>query len=86
MLDPAPKTVRLPGGRTTTQGADKGVAALLTTSTWLLQSLPGRVVEHQRGAVIQAMAEARDLVVEIAVGRAIRVRNGVRVLVEIPVR
>jgi hypothetical protein len=44
MIDPAPKTVRVPG-RTLTPGADRGIAALLTTATWVLASLPNRVVE-----------------------------------------
>jgi hypothetical protein len=41
---------------------------LLTAASWILQRLPGLVVEHQRGKAIRSLSEARDLVVEVAVG------------------
>jgi hypothetical protein len=60
---------------------------LLTAASWVLQRLPGQVVEEQRGALIRTLNEARDLTVEVRIGAAprVRVRDGARLLVEFPV-
>ena len=61
---------------------------LLTAASWVLQRLPGLVAEHRRGELIRIVSEARDLVVEVAVGPVprVRVRDGQRLLVEFPAR
>lgn len=73
-------------GRSCRPGADRGVAVLMTAASWVLQRLPGQVVEDQRRELIRTLADARDLVVEVAIGPAptVRVRDGGRLLVEIP--
>ncbi len=73
-------------GRKHVPGTDRGISALLTASSWLLAQLPDRVVQDRRGELVRTLAEARELVVEVAVGPApvVRVRNGARLLVEIP--
>ena len=78
---PVPASVN--SGRTYIPGADRGVAVLLTAASWVLQRLPGLVVEHQRGELIRMLREARDLTVEIRIGAApvVRVRDGARLLV-----
>jgi hypothetical protein len=65
-----------------------GVATLLTAASWVLQRLPGQVVEEQRAEVIRSLSEARDLVVEVAVGPTprVRIKDGARLLVEIPAK
>ena len=69
-------------------GADKGVATLLTAASWVLQRLPGLVVEHRRGELIRSLNDASDLTVEVRIGAApvVRVRDGQRLLVEFPAR
>ena len=54
----------------------------------MLQRLPGLVVEHQRAEAIRMLSEARDLTVEVRIGAApvVRVRDGARLLVEIPAK
>ena len=77
-------SVRL-AGRKYTPGADHGVSALLTSSSWLLGRLPALVVEEQRGDLIRSLREARDLVVEVHCSPAIvLIRDGDRPLVKIP--
>jgi hypothetical protein len=85
MLDDVPQALRAPGRRTLTPAADGGLVALITASTWLLQSLPSRVIEEQRGAVIDAMANARNLTIEIVCSptSVVRVRDAGRLLLEI---
>jgi hypothetical protein len=87
LQDHARTQVRL-GRRVLEPGADKGVAAMLTCASWIIQRLPDRVVERQRSALIRALAEARDLVVEVAVGSkpTLRIRDGAKLLVEIPAK
>jgi hypothetical protein len=81
---PNPSSVRI-AGRSYVPGADKGVGTLLTASSWLLARLPSLVVERQCGALIRALAEARDLVVEVHTKpAAILIRDGERALLEIP--
>ena len=82
-----PTSVRV-AGRKLVPGADRGVAALLTASSWLLAQLPDRVVQDRRGELVRTLAEAQDLVVEVAVGPVpkVRVRDGQRLLVEFPAR
>jgi endonuclease YncB( thermonuclease family) len=67
-------------------GADRGVAVLLTAASWVLQRLLGQVVDGQRGELIRTVSQARHLVVEVHCSPAalVRVRDGQRVLVEIP--
>jgi hypothetical protein len=67
-------------------GADRGVAVLLTAAGWVLQRLPGQVLEEQRAELIRTLGQARNLVVEVqcSPGAAVRVRDGQRLLVEIP--
>jgi hypothetical protein len=48
------QTVRIAGRSYTSCGRDSGVAALLAAAGWILQRLPGEVVEHQRGALVEA--------------------------------
>ena len=85
---PVPARVKI-AGRTYAPGADRGVSVLLTAASWVLQRLPGLVAEHRRGELIRMLREARDLTVEIRIGAApvvVRVRDGARLLVEIPAK
>ena len=70
------KSVRI-AGRAYTPGADRGLAVLLTASSWLLSQLPDRVVQDRRGELVRMLAEARDLTVEVRIGAApvVRVRH-----------
>ena len=54
----------------------------------MLQRLPGLVVEHRRAELIRMLNDARDLTVEVRIGAApvVRVRDGARLLVEIPAK
>ena len=60
----------------------------MTAASWVLQRLPGEVVEHQRGDLIQTLAKAGDLTVEIRIGSPalVRIKDGARLLVEIPAK
>jgi hypothetical protein len=49
-----------------------------------LAELPERVVEHQRGALIGAVAGAQPLIIEIAPTVGVKVRAGSRLLLELP--
>src|SRR5512132_424118 len=82
-----PRSVRI-AGRAYVPGADRGVAILYTAASWVIQRLPGQVLEEQRAELIRALGQARNLVVEVqcAPGAVVRVRDGQRVLVEIPPR
>jgi hypothetical protein len=60
-----PRSVRI-AGRAYVPGADRGVAVLLTAAGWVLQRLPGQVVEEQRGELIRTLGSARNLVVDSA--------------------
>jgi hypothetical protein len=66
-------------------GAD-GVAALLTTASWVLQRLPGQVIEKQRPELIRTLGQSQNLIVEVECSptRMVRVRDGQRLLIEIP--
>jgi hypothetical protein len=81
-----PQRVRI-AGRAYVPGADRGVAVLLTAAGWVLQRLPGQVVENQRGELIGTLGAARNLVVEVQCSptAVVRVRDGQRLLVEMPV-
>jgi hypothetical protein len=62
-----------------------GVAALLTCASWVIGQLPHRVVQAQRAELVRALAEARDLVVEVHCAPAvILIRDGERALLKIP--
>jgi hypothetical protein len=61
---PSASSVRI-AGRSFVPGADKGLAVLLTAACWVLQRLPGQVLEHQRAELVRTLAEARNLVVEV---------------------
>ena len=84
---PVPTSVTI-AGRKHVPGADRGVSVLLTAASWVLQRLPGLVAEHRRGELIRMLREAHDLTVEIRIGAApvVRVRDGARLLVEIPAK
>jgi hypothetical protein len=86
VLNDLPRTGVRIAGRMFAPGADRGVAAMLTAASWVLQRLPGQVVEGQRGELIRTLSQARNLVVEVhcAPAALVRVRDGQRVLVEIP--
>ena len=64
------------------------LSVLLTAANWMVQRLPGQVVEHQRTDVIKTLAAARELVIEVHLGRppAILIRVGSRALVKILAR
>jgi hypothetical protein len=81
------RSVRI-GNRDFHRERDGAAAALLTSAGWLLAQLPERVVQRRRGELVRTLAQARELVVEVAVGPApaVRVRDGARLLVEIPAR
>jgi hypothetical protein len=85
MPNDLPRSVRI-AGRAYVPGADRGVAVLLTAAGWVLQRLPGQVLEEQRAELIRTLGQARNLVVEVrcSPGAAVRVRDGQRLLVEIP--
>ena len=80
-----PRSVRI-AGRAYVPGADRGVAVLLTAAGWILQRLPGQVLENQRGELVRTLGQARNLVVEVQCSPvvAVRVRDGQRLLIEIP--
>ena len=84
---PVPARVRI-AGKTYIPGADRGVSVLLTAASWVLQRLPGLVAEHRRAELIRMLREARDLTVEVRISAApvVRVRDGARLLVEIPAK
>ncbi|HUL05112.1 MAG TPA: hypothetical protein VLV76_02195 [Candidatus Acidoferrum sp.] len=66
---------------------DRTVMVLLTAASWVLAALPGQVVEEQRGNLIQTLAAARDLVVEVHTRPAIiLIRDGDRALVRLPAK
>jgi hypothetical protein len=80
-----PRSVRI-AGRAYVPGA-VAVAVLLTAAGWVLQRLPGQVVENQRGELIGTLGAARNLVVEVQCSptAVVRVRDGQRLLIEMPV-
>lgn len=53
-------------------------------ASWLLQRLPGMVVEHQRDEVAQTLAAAPTIVVEITPAVGVRILSGDRLLLDIP--
>jgi hypothetical protein len=85
MEKPVPQRVRI-GRRDYVPGMNGGVHALLTAASWIIQRLPGEVVEEQRAELIRTLAEAGDgLVVEVHCGPAvILIRDGDRALCKIP--
>ena len=50
-----PSSVRI-AGRKLVPGVDRGVATLLTASSWLLAQLPDRVVQDRRGELVRTLA------------------------------
>jgi hypothetical protein len=86
LQDYARKQVRI-AGRVLEPGVDKGVAALLTTASWVLQRLPG-MVQPDRSEVVETLAQSKDLrvMVRCSPTLAVLVFDGQRLLVEIPVR
>jgi hypothetical protein len=76
----------LAGGRWS-PAPTRGVAAMLTCAGWILQRLPGQVLEEQRAELIKALASANDLVVEVHCRPAVvLIRDGDRALVRMPSR
>jgi hypothetical protein len=66
---------------------DHALMVMLTATNWVLQRLPGMVQADQR-EVVETLAAARDLVVEVHVRRqpAVLIRDGSRALVKILAR
>jgi hypothetical protein len=60
------------------------VDRLLIYASRVLAELPERVVEHQRGALIGALAEAQPLIIEITPPVGVRIRAGAQLLLELP--
>jgi hypothetical protein len=81
----APATVRI-AGRQYVPGADRGVAVLLTAASWVLQRLPGQVLEHQRAELIRTLHQSKALSVVVRCGPepAVGVYDGERLLISIP--
>ena len=77
-----PRSVKI-AGKTYIPGADRGVSVLLTAASWVLQRLPGQVLEEQRGELIRTLNEARDVTVEIRIASPTpsRLRTAVRRIV-----
>ncbi len=77
--------LRIGGHHFSPPRVDKGITAMLTASAWVIQRLPGQVVESQRAELIRTLAEARNLTVEVGItpAVAVRVKDGQRLLVEI---
>lgn len=72
-------------GKKYVPGADHGVATLMTAAGWVLQRLPGAVLEEQREELVRTLGDARDLVVEVHCRPSIvLVRDGDRALLKIP--
>lgn len=68
----------------TADGLDRGLAALLTTASWLLGRLPGLVVEEQRGALVDAPAGAQPLVIEVLPTVGVKISAAGQLLLDIP--
>jgi hypothetical protein len=85
VLNETPARVRI-AGRSYVPGRDRGLATLLTATSWLLQRLPGQVLENQRPELIRALSQSQDLVVAVRCGPPpmVRVYDGTRLLVQIP--
>jgi hypothetical protein len=81
----APASVSI-AGRKYIPGADRGLATMLTAATWILQRLPGQVLEHQRAELVKTLTASQHLTVEVecSPAPAVRVYDGARLLVEIP--
>jgi hypothetical protein len=80
----APHEMRV-GRRRFRRDEDRGVATMLTAAAWLLQRLPGRVEQRQRGELVKSLAGASNLVIEVHCAPAvILIRDGERALVKIP--
>jgi hypothetical protein len=84
VLNETPASVRIAGRTYIPSPADKGVAVLLTATSWVLQRLPGQVVEGQRRELIRALS-TETLTVEVQCRPpAVRVLgDGRRLLVEL---
>jgi hypothetical protein len=68
-LPSGPTGVRI-AGRRFVPGADRGVAAMLTAATsWVLQRLPGQVVERPTERLVRVRDGQRVLVEILAEGR-----------------
>jgi hypothetical protein len=76
------------GPRTLKSDKDSAVSVLLTSASWVLQRLPGQVLEEQRADLIRTLGQSRNLVVEVEClpTPLVRVRDGARLLVEIPAK
>ena len=85
VLEDLPQSVTI-AGRKYTAAADHGVAVLLTAAGWILQRLPGQVIEEHRSELIRTLGQARNLIVEVTCTPTamVRVKDGKRLLVEIP--
>jgi hypothetical protein len=72
------------GRRVFNSDQDRALVVLLTATSWVLQRLPGQVVEHQRARLVRTLAASQHLVVEVECSPTLRVRVRKRLLVEIP--
>lgn len=87
-LGPPRRRVHAAGRVFSPDGKDRGLAALLTGTSWLLGRLPGMVVEDRRAELIQTLAQSQSLAVVIhcTPSPAVLVYDGERLLVQIPAR
>jgi hypothetical protein len=76
------------GPRTFKSDKDCAVSVLLTASSWVLQRLPGQVIEEQRAELIRTLGQSRHLTVEVEClpTPLVRIKDGARLLVEIPAK
>jgi hypothetical protein len=58
LQDHARVQVRL-GRHVLEPGADKGVAAMLTCASWILQQLPHKVVQRQRAELVRTLSHSK---------------------------
>jgi uncharacterized protein YecE (DUF72 family) len=61
------------------------VAVLLTAASWVLQRLPGQVLEEHRAELVRTLRQSRNLIIEVECSPAplVPVRDGQRLLIEI---
>lgn len=78
------RRVRLSPRIFTADGKDRGIGALIVCTSWILQRLPGLVLDHQRSDVIETLSTAQTIVVEITPSVGVRILSGDRLLLDIP--
>jgi hypothetical protein len=83
-LAPPRRQLRVSQRLFTADGRDRGLAALLTTASWLLQRLPGLVVEEQRDDLVRTLAGAQPLVIAVLPTVGVKISAAGRLLLDIP--